>query len=436
MRLSNHCRRVTLSQFVFIILMLGTCQAEDQEIAATPTDDKMFSMSGDLSGGVGYSDLDYDPHSGAELRWQLTAKPLQDLEFTTRLTGSRSFDSEPPDNTDFLVDRCFVSWDEIGDLPLRLTGGRLPTRGDTSPGHLSLGLDQPQGWLSSFADIVLDGVALEYRYQFLSPGRLRFYYATQTDAGYEGEENDSGLTETEIYGLQWDMFHHKSRSIQLQSLLIADFWSIPEDVTFVNPVEYYAWEHDPADNPLPELDRKNLGDVYQTSLTYLDKVQDLNFFVDLGWSHTNAKAMDEMGTTLLGSWWNEPQDRDGFALYAGLRYDLDWLRSKVGFEYNYGSKYWIGLSQKTATSKLATRGSVAEVYWTVEPPLPAMLANVSRTLIGRLGYQYYDYDYTGSGFWLAEPLAIDSFQDDPLAAQFYSPADSAYLVSASLTLYY
>ncbi len=431
-----------LGHGLLLAMGLGHAQGAEQAMAPVAADPEILSLSGDLGGGLGYDSLAHDLVYGIGGRLQLKAQPTRELALTTRITASRSFDTETEDNDTFMVDRCYVSWDENGQHPFGLAAGRLPTRGETSPGHLRLGLDQPQGTLSSFADMALDGLMVEYRHQNPFPGQLRLSFATQTDAGYEGHENPSQLTDTTIYGVQWEMRPNASRSIQVQSLLITDIYNVREDSQFINPLEFAVWQDGggffdpqaPAQNLT--LDRQNLGDLHQTSLTYLDKFQALNFFINLGWSHTNPTAVDELGTSLLGSWWDEPTNRDGYALYAGVRYDLESLHSTFGLEYNHGSQYWVGLSQGTENNKLATRGSVAELYWTIKPPLPAPLAGESRSLIGRIGYQYYDFAYTDAGSALGEPLDIDALQNDPLSAQFYNPVEYAYTLYASLKLYF
>ncbi|MCK4838056.1 MAG: DUF3373 family protein, partial [Desulfobulbaceae bacterium] len=42
----------------------------------------------------------------------------------------------------------------------------------------------------------------------------------------------------------------------------------------------------------------------------------------------------------------------------------------------------------------------------------------------RFGYQHYDYDYTGSGYWLGAPADISELANDPLNAQLYPAVES------------
>jgi len=73
-------------------------------------------------------------------------------------------------------------------------------------------------------------------------------------------------------------------------------------------------------------------------------------------------------------------------------------------------------------AKLATRGQVVEVYGVWDLPVGEMFGPEGRAFM-RLGYQHYEYDYTGSGNWLGAPVDIDEL-DDPMNAQFGPPIDS------------
>jgi hypothetical protein len=57
-------------------------------------------------------------------------------------------------------------------------------------------------------------------------------------------------------------------------------------------------------------------------------------------------------------------------------------------------------------AKLATRGSVYELYTIYDLPVGEALLKYGRSFI-RLGYQHYEYDYTGSGDWNMKPYDID-----------------------------
>lgn len=83
-------------------------------------------------------------------------------------------------------------------------------------------------------------------------------------------------------------------------------------------------------------------------------------------------------------------------------------KTKVGAEYNQGSQYWIGMvpaGDDVWTSKLGTRGSVYEVYLIQELGRKTV-AKKGKAYV-KVGYQYYDFEYTGSNNWVGVPYKID-----------------------------
>ncbi|MEN8135075.1 MAG: DUF3373 family protein [Thermodesulfobacteriota bacterium] len=147
--------------------------------------------------------------------------------------------------------------------------------------------------------------------------------------------------------------------------------------------------------------------------------------------------MDELGTGLLTSWWAEPEDKEGYSVYTGIRYDLDDLRLKLGLEFNYGTKNWISFTtaDEFYVSKLATRGYVAEIYSIYDIPTVDFSAWLNKGFV-RVGYKYFDYEYTGSGSWLGKPEKIDDIANDPLASQFYAPDYHDHMIYMVVDLYF
>src|SRR3989304_6383273 len=99
--------------------------------------------------------------------------------------------------------------------------------------------------------------------------------------------------------------------------------------------------------------------------------------------------------------------RTGNAIYIGGRFDMG--RTKLGAEYNQGSKYWISMvpdGDDMWTSKLGTRGQVYEVY-VIQELNRKPISKKGKAFV-RLGYQYYKFDYTASNFWVGEPVSTGS----------------------------
>lgn len=365
------------------------------------------------------------------------------------LLNSLSFDgssSRQPTDNKLVVDRAFMNWNNIADRNIWFSIGRRPTT-DGPPAQLRMGADQKMATPVNYMDYPFDGATIGYAYDTLFgledfPGRVRFCYGRGFESG--PTENGDGIKDVDFAGINWDVYHSGDRFFNIQSFAAFDMFNVPDNINFVNPVEYYVWQIDPTQyDPTDStknlmLDRVNLGNIYHTSAVYMNKVQDLNYFLVGGWSQTKAEGIDELGTSLLGSFFDEPEDKDGYAFYAGIRYDFPDKPFKVGLEYNYGTKNWISFTpgnDDLYASKLATRGHVLEAYTIWDIPAGEAVSKFGRAFV-RLGYQHYEYDYTGSGFWLGEPLDIDELAADPLSAQFYTPIDSQDQIYLSLEAWF
>lgn len=333
-----------------------------------------------------------------------------------------------PNDSVLRVDRAYINWNNIADLPIWISVGRRPTT-DGPPAQLRMGLDSSTRMATpvNFMDYAFDGATIgavfQNPFEFMGYSKIRFCYGRGFEAGPTDSSNE--LDDMDFGGISWDLINKGDRFMNIQVFLAANIINVPSGVDFANPLELALGTGDGW------LDRENLGDIYHTSFVYLDKAADLNYFIAGGWSHTDPSGTDEMGSTLLGSWWDDPGTKDGYAIYGGIRYDMPEQGLKFGLEYNYGTEYWISMTpahDDMTQAKLATRGHVGEAYVIWDLPVGPLLSDKAKAFM-RLGYQHYEYNYTGSGNWLGAPVDIDKL-DDPLSAQFFAPIermDQVYL---------
>ena len=99
-----------------------------------------------------------------------------------------------------------------------------------------------------------------------------------------------------------------------------------------------------------------------------------------------------------------PVNHDGGMFYAGVRYNFPQNdgRTKIGFEFNHGTKYWFNFAQAEddiIAPKTDTRGNVYETYLT---------HRIYDRFIVKLGYIRYNYDYSGSGWHVGAPKDLDT----------------------------
>jgi hypothetical protein len=434
----------------------------------------LFSAMG--YNAVSSTDYDNDTLWTNRLRVNLRAKATEDVEFKARLAmykswgmenspvdyttnagmgggafmlNSLSFDGsstrQPVDNI-LRVDRAFMNWNSIGGTPVWFSIGRRPTS-DGPPSQFRMGVQDRLATPVAFMDFPFDGLTLGYGYKSFFgmedfPGKVRFCYGRGFESG--PTDNGDGLNDVDFAGISWDVYDKNDRLFSIQSFGAYNMFNVPDNVNFVNPLEFAFWRQDNTQfNPIDStrnltLDRANLGNIYHTDAVYSSKVQNLNYFLTGGWSRTKAEGVDEMGTSLLGSWWDDPSDKDGYSVYAGVRYDIPESRFKLGLEYNYGTKNWISFTpgnDDLYAAKLATRGHVVEAYGLWDIPAGEAISKFGKAFM-RLGYQHYNYNYTGSGFWLGEPLDIDELANDPMAAQFYTPVQDMDQVYVSIEAWF
>jgi len=338
---------------------------------------------------------------------------------------------QPVDNV-VRVDRAFFNWTNIAGQPIWLSVGRRPTT-DGPPTHIRLGTEERMASPIAYMDYAFDGATLGYAYQWpseaMGTGRIRFCYGR----GFEDGLSTNNLNDMDFAGFNWDILQSGFRLLNLQIFEAFNIINTPDGVTFPNPLEMAGLVQG---NGI--LDKAQLGNIYHTTAVYMDKIGNLNWFLSGGWSHTDPQGYDELGNSLLGSWWSDLENQDGYTIYAGVRYDLDDYRLKVGLEYNWGSEYWIGMSpahDDLYNSKLATRGQVAEVYLIYDLPTGEAISKFAKTFM-RLGYQYYKYDYTGSGTWLGAPADVDELANDPLNAQFYPALDDMSQIYLTFDIFF
>ncbi len=372
-----------------------------------------------------------------------------DSVYSPYFLNGRSFDGtvgRQAEGSTLYLDRAFMNWNNIGGLPVWFSIGRRPTT-DGPPAHLRMGNDKRMATPINFMDYPFDGISLGYAYSSLFgiedvPGRIRFCGGRGYESGSENTSMGGGMNDVDFGGINWDVLKKGNRFINIQAMGAFNIFNIPGDTAYPNPIEVEA-SLDPTSSYFGSndiyLDRKNMGNIYHTSMVYMDKIEpaNLHYFVTGGWSHTDPNGMDELGASLLGSWGEEADPEDGFGFYAGVRWDLDELGLKFGAEYNYGSKYWLAFTpghDDVYSSKLYTRGSVYELYTIWDLPGGEAISKYAKTFM-RLGYQHYDYDYTYSGMWLGAPTDIDDL-DDPLTAQFYAPIESMDQVYLTFEAYF
>lgn len=201
--------------------------------------------------------------------------------------------------------------------------------------------------------------------------------------------------------------------------------------------------------------RTNLGNLDWFGANLLGEVKHvgqgtLNWFVQgaVDWTQPNKNTLvmynpyDPSGASSINTqsgllWTGTPHSTNGWATFAGVRYDYHPTATKFGFEYNHGSKNWITFAPAEDdmwTSKVGARGNVYEGYLIQELPLKPLSSYFSKAFV-RVGYQYYDFDYTGSNSWIGAPVDMAAVSN-PNIAQMTAPLSSAQDLYATFEVHF
>jgi hypothetical protein len=320
----------------------------------------------------------------------------------------------PSDNT-LRVDQVFATWSNIADQPIWFSVGRRPSTGG-SPTHVRQNKPSPGngGVPGLLVDYAFDGMTVGVAPEISAlPGAYaKFCYGRGFESGYSSQNS---LRDTDMIGVQ-------VIPVDIDPIRIDFQWNRGFDI-FDNPNNVGA--------QLGDIDWYGVG-----LLSTLKKLGpgDLTSFASAGMSITHPSGKHALlagpgspdsGAGLLMNG-TDVTDRNGYAAYAGLRYDLP-SGTKIGGEYNHGTKYWMPFDPAADdmwTSKLGTRGNVYEAYLIQELKLAPISSFVSKVFF-KVGYQYYDFDYTGSNNWVGAPVKISELTASPMNAQMFPPLKSA-----------
>jgi len=386
----------------------------------------------------------------------LHAKATQDVTITARLDMYKVFGSQtdtPAMNSDFAdrvgvfdgtlshvpsssllnVDRAYATWSNIADQPIWLSVGRRPST-NGAPTNLKLNNPRPGngGTPALLVNYAFDGMTLGWApdIEALPGAYAKVCYGRGFDSGIKTPTNS--IKDTDMLGVAIIPVDTDPLRVWLQwnrGFNIFDF-PVMNNTIFGNTA--------PATN-LGSIDWYGAG-----AMSTLKKVGpgDLNFFTDLGMSvsHPSSNVSTNAGFQglMTGAFFAQdfaPQDKTGWAVYAGIRYDLP-SKTKIGFEFNHGSKDWITFAPAADdmwTSKVGTRGNVYEPYIIQELNLKPISSYLSKAFF-KIGYQYYDFEYTGSNNWVGAPVKISSIQ--PTDLMLMAPVKKAHDVYGTFEVHF
>ncbi len=379
----------------------------------------------------------------------LKSKATQDVSFTSRLLMSKIWGNQDesavvngggapffadrvgvfdgtlghvPSSSNVSFDQAFATWSNIGDRDVWFSVGRRPSTGG-SPSHLHQNQSKPGtgGVPSLLVDYAFDGLTLGYAPDIDSlPGAFaKLCYGRGFESGLKGSAGNS-IKDTDMIGLALVPYDTDNMRVWLQWNRGMNIFDAP---TMQNT--YFG-------NTMP---RTNLGDIDWYGAGILKTIKavgpgSLNFFADaaLSVTHPNQNVSPQFGFQglLTGAFFQPepPTSKTGSAFAIGLRYDLP-SKTKLGFEFNRGSKNWITFAPAADdlwTSKAGVRGNVYEAYL-IQELNKAPISSAASKAFFRFGARLYDFKYTGSNNWVGAPVKLSDVNGQMMAL---APLKKAY----------
>ncbi len=390
-----------------------------------------------------------------------TMTPVQGNFFADRAFGP--FDGitgHVPSGNTLRVDQAYVTWTNIADQPVWFSIGRRPsTKGRPSNLRYNTEWIGTAGIPSLMVDYAFDGATFGVApdIEFLPGAYAKICYGRGFDSGFRTPANS--IKDTDFLGLNVVPYQTENIHVELQWQKGFNIFTSPSD-GFPQRIDTGLMAGDPPSGSFIEVItpvKTNLGDIQWLGGLITGKIDrlgpgTLNLFLSAAMSRTEPNNnLFELPFAVItggpapiivnggfGLLYDDcdPQTpggqckkkRTGSAIYLGGRYDITSTGTKIGAEYNHGSKYWIGMvpaADDIWTSKLGTRGDVYEAYAIQELGWLKPITKKAKAFF-RLGYQYYKFDYTGSNNWVGAPKNIDDLNTaDPTKTQLLAPLKNA-----------
>ncbi len=314
-----------------------------------------------------------------------------------------------PQDSVMRIDYAYATVNNVFDQPMWISVGRRPSTGGIPSTYRQnqekLGT---AGIPSLMVNYAFDGFTIGYApdIEALPGAYAKLCGGRGYDSGFKGQYYPgSTAKDTDFYGLNVVPYDTEKLHVEVQYQIGKNIFDMPSDAGVTT----------------------NLGDIDWYGAVVTSKMGNLNLFATAAVSKADPNGnIGAMGAPML-----DGQDHSGNAFYVGGRYDMG--STKIGLEYNQGSKYWIGMvpaEDDIWTGKLGTRGSVYEVY--VIQELKRKAVSKKGKAFVRLGYQYYDFKYTGSNNWVGPVAKIDDLNTtNPALAQGLIPLDKAQDIYAT-----
>ena len=393
----------------------------------TPAQQAAFM--GYLMGAAGVYQAGYSNNTDAlltnRLRLKFETKVADNISFGARLsmykvfgdsTGVQVFNGQSnslnidgttagvPNSDQVRVERVFFNWNNIGGSKLYLSIGRRPA--NYGP-PLNYRDDDLRGGTPSGAlfDFQYDGMTVGYH--VTDKMTLRACYGLGYSSGF-GNGNllktpADRLKDVHLAGGVLDLYETDHTFVQA---LIARAWNVTDGFNGLIVLPNNPLTGDPVSAPVVMrfTPSANLGAINLYGVVVEKRLRQFDLYASANWDSLRPNGLTTPFGGLGSNPFDTPVNHDGHMIYAGLRYSIpqDDGRTKIGFEFNQGSKYWFNFSNAEddiIAPKTNTRGEVYETYLT---------HRIADHFLFKADYIRYNYTWSGSGWHIGAPQRLDS----------------------------
>lgn len=352
-------------------------------------------------------------------RFRIDSQVAENMTFSARLsmykvfgdsTGVQVFNGQPntlnvdgttagvPNSDQLRVERAYFAWNKIGGSKFFLSIGRRPS---TNGPPLNFRQDEPRAGTPSGAliDYQFDGITFGYN---LSENTiLRLCYGLGYESGFGNGDlikmPQDRLKDVHFLGGNFDIWTSDNMLIQAT---VARAFNVTDGFNGLTVLPNNPLTGEVVGAPLVMrfTPSTNLGAINLAGVTVTRKIKRLDLFASVNYVGLRPNGASTPFGGLMSDPFDTPVNRDGAMFYVGARYGFGVEeRTKLGFEFNHGTKYWFNFAQAEddiIAPKTNTRGEVYEVYLTHR-------INNRFTIKGN--YIDYNYRYSGSGWHLGAP---------------------------------
>ncbi len=358
------------------------------------------------------------------LRLNIDAKVADNVSFSGRLsmykvfgdsTGVQVFNGQPntlnsdgnttgvPNSDQLRVERAYFSWNNIGGSKLYVSAGRRPSTGGPPMNYRQ---DELRGGTpsGSLIDYQFDGVTVGYK--FTENMVWRVCWGLGYESGF-GNGNllklpQDRLKDSHFLGANLDLWNSETTLIQAT---YAHAFNVTDGFNGLMVLPSNPLTGDPINAPLVMryTPSANLGGIHLFGMNTTHRAKAFDFYASGNLSATRPNGKTTPFGGLMSDPFETPVNQQGYMVLAGLRFNFpNDERTKLGFEFNHGSKYWFNFAQASddiIAPKTNTRGNVVETYLT---------HRINNRFIFKADFIKYLYDYSGSGWHVGAPKALDS----------------------------